>query len=348
VNPSVLRPSGLMPLKRQEISGITGLTGDLEQASSGLRDFLKSLNLIQDPGGTSTLILSDLTACPAIWFPLDQASNYPDLLKIYNQLADNWIASLPLKVSAQARLSKFKIIRQIALELCLSSLAVSLRNKATNVAFATSQDADGGLALPEFDKEDGTIRESSPSNFSSQLASLPERELDLNLLTPAQTPSLYSHATSASDLREDPATSRLRQYAVSINSKPDFAKPQLLSHWPSTPGGDPAQYSWEATKRAEEEDESGGESEQRTRKDEARRRRRTEKFLRQETARAAEAISQPIVVISSGSQPIVAHNGFSSQTVDDIPMTQPDRGAFGSRSTQKDKKKPKKHRTAGF
>jgi RNA polymerase I-specific transcription initiation factor RRN6 len=61
----------------------------------------------------------------------------------------------------------------------------------------------------------------------------------------------------------------------------------------------------------------------------------------------AEASSQPIVV-PSGSQPEVTHNGFSSQTVEDIPMTQPDRGAFGSRSIQKSKKKPKKHRTAGF
>jgi RNA polymerase I-specific transcription initiation factor RRN6 len=33
--------------------------------------------------------------------------------------------------------------------------------------------------------------------------------------------------------------------------------------------------------------------------------------------------------------------------VEDVPMTQPHRGAFGSRSVQKSKK-TKKHRTAGF
>jgi RNA polymerase I-specific transcription initiation factor RRN6 len=335
-------------LNRHEVSGITGLSGDLEQASSGLRNFLESLRQVQNPKKTSTLALSDLTVCPAIQFPLDQASNYPDLLKIYNQVADNWLASLPLKVSAQARLSKFRIIRQIAVELFLSSLAVSLRHNASDATIMSIQTLDENLTPPELDKEDGTTRESSPTKFSSELALFPERDLDFNLPTLARTPSLYSHTTSASGLREDPAISRLRQYAVSVSSKPDFGNPPMLSHWPSIPGGDPAQYSWEATQRAAEEDDSGKESEQRNRKEEARHRRRTEKFLAQERARTIETMSQPMVVIPSGSQPVVTYNGFSSQTVDDIPMTQPDRGIFGSRSAQRGKKRPKKHRTAGF
>jgi RNA polymerase I-specific transcription initiation factor RRN6 len=335
-------------LNRHEISAISGLAGDLEQASSSFRNFLESLQLIQNLEENSTLVLSDLTACPAIQFPLHQESNYPDLLRTYNQLAENWMTSLPPKVSAQARLSKFRTTRQIAVELCLSSLAVSLRSKATDVTIAPTQDDYSGAPLPELDKEEGTTRESSPANYSPQIAPFLQRERDFNLPIPAQTPSLYSHATSTSELREDPALSRLRQYAVSINSKPDFGKPPILSHWPSTPGSDPAQYSWDATQKAAGENGGVDESDKRNRKEEARRRRRTENFLKQERARAAEAVSQPMVVIPSGSQPLVTHNGFSSQTVDDVPMTQPDRGAFGSRSAQKGKKKPKKHRTAGF
>ncbi len=169
-----------------------------------------------------------------------------------------------------------------------------------------------------------------------------------NLPTPAQTPSLYSRATSASEHKEDPAISRLRQYAVSIRSKTDFGKSPILSQWPSVPGSDPANYSWAAKREAGDDGPNEAEREQRIRKEETRRRRRTEKFLNEESATPRKPVSQPMVVIPSGSQPVVAHNGFSSQTVEDFPMTQPDRGAFGSRSIKTSKKKPKKARTAGF
>ena len=330
---------------RYEISGMKGLTGDLEEAASGLQSFLGSLQLLEGPDDSLTIVLSDLS--DSIQFSTDQESQYPDLLKIYNQLAENWMASLPLKLSPQARLSKFKLIRQVAVELCMSSLGVSSRDLASNMVTAPIQDDDDS-AEPLSNKEDATTRESSPGNISSMISSLPSRELDFRLPTPARTPSLHSHATSASELKEDPAISRLRQYAVSIGSRPDVGKPAILSQWPSTPGADPAQYSWEATRKAAAEADSDEERHKRVRKEELRRRRRTEKFLRQEGLQVAELVSQPMVAIPSGSQPAFAHNGFSSQPVDDIPMTQPDRGVFGSRSVKPTKKKPKKPRAAGF
>jgi RNA polymerase I-specific transcription initiation factor RRN6 len=339
-------------LNRHEISGLSGPSGDIEPASSVLREFLGALRgQAQSPEESSAFefVLSDLTACPSIQFPLDQANNFRDPLLIYDQLIDNWMASLPLDVAYRARLSKFNIIRQAAVELFLSSFAVSLRNKATDVNLAPIQNDEIDLTLPEQDKYYGTTRESSPVSFSSQAISLPGRGLDFSLPTPAQTPSLYSRATSASELKEDPAISRLRQYVVFIRSKPDFGKSLILSQWPSTPGSDPSNYSWEARRKAFNEDQGAEESEKRNHKEQARRRRRTEMFLNRDSAQIAEASSQPmVVVIPSGSQPEVIHSGFSSQTVEDIPMTQPDTGAFGSRSIQKSKKKSKKHRTAGF
>jgi RNA polymerase I-specific transcription initiation factor RRN6 len=343
---------GLSTLNRHEISGISDPSGDIEPANSVLREFLGALRgQVQSPEESSAFefVLSDLKACPSIQFPLDQAYNFPDPLIIYDQLIDNWMASLPLDVAYRARLSKFNIIRQATVELFLSSFAVSPRNKATDVNFAPIQSDEIDFTLPEQDKDYGTTRESSPVNFPSQVVSFPRREPHFSLPTPAQTPSLYSHATgtSASELKEDPAISRLRQYAVSIKPKPDFGKSPILSQWPSSPGSDPAKYSWEARQKASDRDPAADQSEKRNRKEQARRHRRTERFLNQDDTRMAEASSQPIVV-PSGSQPEVTHNGFSSQTVEDIPMTQPDRGAFGSRSIQKSKKKPKKHRTAGF
>ncbi len=341
--------SRLTTLTRYEISGFSSPSGEIERASSVLREFLHTLRHVQSPeeSSISELVLLDLTAGPTMQLPWDQASSSIDPLLICNQLIDNWMANLPPGVSSKARLSKFNVIRQTAVELFLSSFAVSLRSKAADSDIAPTQD-DDDLALLEQEKNYGTTRESSPANFASQAVSFPGRQPFFRLPTPAQTPSLYSRATSASELKEDPAISRLRQYAVSVKSKPDFGNSTIFSQWPSTLGSDPAHYSWEARKKVADEDQVGEGTENWNRKEEARRRKRAEKFVNQERDRAAEALSQPMVVIPRGSQPIVAHNGFSSQTVEDIPMTQPDRGIFGSRSIQKSKKKSKKHRTAGF
>jgi RNA polymerase I-specific transcription initiation factor RRN6 len=340
----------VLTLNRHEIVGISGLPGDIEAAAASLRQFISALSQVHCPDETSifSFVLSNLTTCPAIQFPLEQATKYPDPMIVFNQLIDNWMASLPRDVPSKARLSKLNILRQTAVELFLSSFAVSLRNKATDINNRPVQIGEDDLTLPELEKENGTTRESSPANFSPALAPFPQTRPDFSLPTPTQTPSLYSRATSASDYKEDPVISRLRQYVVSIKSKPDFGKSPILSRWPSKPGSDPANYSWRAKQKAAEQDQNGAGKEQRNRKEGARRRRRTEKFLNQERGQAAEASSQPMVVIPSGSQPVVANNGFSSQTVEDVSMTQPDRGASGSRSTQKSKKKAKKHRTAGF
>jgi len=340
----------LTAFHRHEISGLSGHSGDIEQATSTLREFLDTLYQVQitDDSSPFRFVVSDLTACPAIQFPLDQISSHPDPKMIYNQLIENWMASLPGSMSGKLRYPKFNIIRQTAVELFLSSFAVSLQNKVVDPSITSTRNVEDDQHLPELETEYGTTRESSPANFSSQIASLPERRPDLSLPTPAQTPSLYSHATSASELKEDPAVSRLRQYAISIKSRPDSGKSPILSRWPSAPGTNPADYSRETKQKAADEDQSVAEREKQKRKEEIRRRKRTERFLNQESTMATGSSTQPMVVIPSGSQPMAVHNDFSSQTVEDVPMTQPDRGAFGSRVVQKSKKKPKKSRTAGF
>ena len=335
---------------RHEISKVSGHSGDIEQATSTLREFLDTLYQTQIPDDSSPFrfVISDLRSCPAIQFPLDPISNRPDPKCIYNQLISNWMASLPGNVSGKLRYQKFNIIRQTAVELFLSSFAVSLKSKVVDPIIPSTRNAEDDQLLPGLETEYGTTRESSPMNFASQVASFPGRQPDLSLPTPAQTPSLYSHATSASELKEDPAVSRLRQHAISIKSRPDSGKSPILSRWPSTPGFNPADYQWDAKQKAADEDQSVAEREKQNRKEEARRRKRTERFLNQEGTMAAGSSTQPMVVIPSGSQPMDVHNGFSSQTVEDVPMTQPDRGAFGSRVVQKGKKKAKKSRTAGF
>jgi RNA polymerase I-specific transcription initiation factor RRN6 len=329
-----------------ELCQIPGLSEDLEQAAPILRDFFESLKRDEEPNASSSLTLSNLTLCPGIRFQTLQDSGLPDLLKVYDEVAENWIASLPLRVPGLTRLAKFKIARKVAVELCLSSIGASLRNNSSAIPVT---EGDEPLALP--DKSAATSRATSPALFSSQIPQSSQPGSQFCLPTPAQTPSLYSQShASASEYAEDPAILRLRQYVVSIKSKPDLGTSKILSQWPAEPRVDPATYSWEEIQKKAAAEESGEEDSHKKRREDARRKRKTERFLSRESTAAAEtSSSQPVFMPFGGSQPDIAEHAYSSQTiVDDVPMTQPDRGAFGSRTTQQGKKKLKKKRTAGF
>jgi RNA polymerase I-specific transcription initiation factor RRN6 len=337
-----------------DLAGLSRSSGELEEGALVLRDLVASLRLDhQDPESASNLVLSNLTACPRTQDLSGTTSQDIDLFRVHEKLVSYWITSLPMEVPRPTRLAKFKIIRQLGVELSLSSLGISLQDKASIATSATSALADNARERAQSENPLEMItRDSSPAIFSSQSHLAPGADMYSSLLTPSRTPSIYSHATSAaSELKEDPAVSRLRQYAVSIKARPDLGKSTLLSHWPAQPGIDPATYSYEAMQKQAAAEDGGTESEYKSRKEEARRRRRTERFLRQERARAfgsvAPSVSQPMVVLPSGSQPEARDYTYSSQVADELPMTQPDRGTFGSRTTSKEKKQ-KKHRKAGF
>lgn len=323
------------------------MSGDLDELSSALRNFVASEKSQIDLSSSIRVYYAALTACPEIAIPLYPESELADLMKLFDQLVKNWMASLPLTVSNPARLAKFRVVRQIAIELCLSSLGISIRNKAHLPSEAHAGGLDKGAL--DIQKSDGAAQDSLPSLSSSQVA-FTTGEPDFDLPTPARTPSVYSQATTASDVQEIVAISRLRQYAVSIGAKLDPGAPHVLSRWPTFPGADPAAYEWVRESREADNEGTGDEREARNKKEEAKRRRRTEKFLQKERSQAASSASQltsqPMVLLP-GSQPEVSHYGFSSQVEEDVPMTQPDRGVFGSRTAQKRNKGKKKHK-AGF
>ncbi|TAQ88050.1 hypothetical protein B7494_g3615 [Chlorociboria aeruginascens] len=334
-----------------EISPIKSFKEELDRAATMMNDFLESIWEDQEPDNTSELVLSNVLSSPPMlfWNAGSNNLNAPDVLTIYDHLVDIWITGLPIKVSGPARFAKFNFIQQIAMDLYFSSLCLSLRNKSSKITVVEPEEQ---MSVSDsIKKVDGTV--SQPDSAASiHIRPFPTTIQDpqSSLLTPTQTPSVHSYGStvSALDQQEDPAITRLRQYAVSIKSPPDFGvqKSALLTHWPASPGIDPANYSWEAAKKASEKDEKR-QAENRHRRNESRRRRKAEKFLNREQTQVAEAASQSSFA-QFGSQPDVPHQGFSSQTVDDLPMTQPTGGAFGSRALQAKKKKPKKRRTAGF
>ncbi|KAH6722185.1 RNA polymerase I-specific transcription initiation factor RRN6-like protein [Leptodontidium sp. MPI-SDFR-AT-0119] len=327
-----------------ELIGATKQGEDLEEASPALGTFLQSLEQNQSPEDRWRLVVKDLTLGTEFRVSDKRDSIHPDLLKIFDQLVDYWMASLPIDLPTLARHAKFKVIRQLAMDLCLNSIGISLQDKTLEKIVETVPIDDETVVPSVFSKDGRLTRESSPLMFSSQLVAT-QAEPGLTLPTPTQTPSLYSQATSASGPVEDSAIARLRQYAPTTKAKPDStanSNGSVLSHWPSAQA-DPVEYSYEKAMKAWAAANTDEEDARSSRKEKARRRRRTEEFVK-----AVEPAVSRRLTLTSGSQPEAIGKMFSSQPVSDIPMTQPDRGTFGSRPVQQVKKKPKKQRTAGF
>ncbi|EKD12846.1 uncharacterized protein L3040_007000 [Drepanopeziza brunnea f. sp. 'multigermtubi'] len=333
-------------LQNSTLSEITGMPmpgDDLQQASPALRDFLKSLELEQSPEANQILTIKDLTQGSNIRFPEDPDSKYPDLINVFDQLVDYWMSSLPANLHNVARHAKFKAIGQLAMELSLSAIGISIQDRALSVPDAVTQLDEDTATLPGVSKDNASFRDSSPVLFSSQLATMQD---GLGLPTPTATPSLHSQATSVSGLVEDPVIARLRRYAPTIKAKTDWTEntnASVLSHWSTELGADPAKYSYETAKQKHAAANSGDDVRRSSKKEKARRRRRTEEFVK-----AVEPAVSRRSNFFSGSQPEAADNPFSSQVLDDMPMTQPVGGAYGSRTMPQRKKKAKKSRTAGF
>lgn len=329
-----------------ELSNNASPSGDLDEAAKTVAEFLDFVNTFDDDeeDTSSKFHISKLISCPGMTFSDDHSSDNicPDLLKIYDQLINVWVTNLPRKTPGPVRLAKARLVRKIAMELWLSSVGISLRNKLFEPR--PPPIVEDGPPLHTLKDIDEVSRASSPPYFSSQVHSRAVEHPQFSLPTP--TPSVISAATAI----EDPTIARLRQYAVSLEPKTEFgaAKASLISQWPSVPGADPAKYSWEEVQRAAAAEESG-DDDYRSRRENARRKRRADRFLSRDRANAAASSSQAVAQ-SFGSQP-TGYNIYSSQPVNELPMTQPSKGAFGSRAAPPatpGKRKSKKRRAAGF
>lgn len=124
------------------------------------------------------------------------------MLAVYDDLVDKWMTNLPQRVPVQARVLKHRTIRQVSIELCLSSVAISLRPKVAD-------DKDG-------EDTDYMIRDNSPALYSPEMTPASSYlEPSVTLPSPARTPSVFSHVTNttSSETGQDSAITRLRQYA---------------------------------------------------------------------------------------------------------------------------------------
>lgn len=324
-----------------DLAHSNGIAEELEQAGPVIEKYLENFQAEHDPNSSHDLVLSNLTLCPGVIFSPGKDAMLSTLLEVYDRIGDLWLTSLPIQVSNLSRLTKFKSARKIATELYLASVAVSLREKGSHVIESDNTEM-STISLPILSKANEMSQSESAQYASSQIGQISSPP------TPTQTPTLLSEESAPStEATRDSAILRLRQYAVSIVQPPRMGSSSLLSLWPSSPGQDPASYSWKADHHsANDEGDQGGEAHRR-RREESRRQKRTEKFLSRGTVIGSEVVSQPPSA-PFGSQPMVALHTTGSQAVNELPMTQPDRGLFGSRFVQAGNKRLTKRRAAGF
>lgn len=268
-----------------------------------------------------------------------------DYLETYNQLVDEWVSSVPHGIRGipdQTRVSKEKTARVVALDLLLSRL-IRIRNVPSD---KQPLDAD------ETGKSDRSMHESVTSSQalprqleSSQIANRPKMAI---VETNSELQTNLEHGEGSSSAASAPRFSNLATYTT-------FKEPRsmprnvanLLSHWQT--GSDPSTYAWQKTSQMLDNEEL-----QRT-PGPATPRHRVRKKRSQLTAVAdiASLPSTPVapMVRTWGSQPdhpVPKLPLASSQpTVDDMPMTQMERGNFGGREVKKSSKL-KKRRAAGF
>lgn len=313
---------------------------DLEQAN--IYEVLDKISNEDDNRLQFSLVVSNLTLCPGSKTPLTGNLKPPNFIDVYDRLVGQWIQSLPRDISNQARLTIFNITRKVAVEICLSAIAISYRDRSADPKRISIENEESILPTSEASEE---ITQVLPS---SQITAESLHDSGFGLPTPAQTPSLHSGGSvTSTDAVEDPAVLRLRQYAISMDYPQDANDWTPLSRWSPTPGVDPMNYRWKPTQQASTADEEAEyKRDQKKRREEARRKRKTEIFLTEDVGTATK-VAGSATLASYGSQPDNAHHATSSQVVNEISMTQPSRGVFGSRST-KDAKRKQRRRNAGF
>ncbi|KAE8412231.1 RNA polymerase I-specific transcription initiation factor RRN6-like protein [Aspergillus pseudocaelatus] len=262
-------------------------------------------------------------------------SSRSGLIEIYDQSVNDWL-TLSHNIPIRARITKEKIIRNVATDFALARVAAHRINYESNGTNSQSSNQREG-ALP------------SSSEFTSEFRS------GKLALFPSAIPgeggwsSFATEDRGTSDENSGFLNSTLAAFTDFDGERKRFVSPNvtnILQHW--LPGTDPATYDWQRTVQALELEESQWDTKDMTPKRRLKKK-KVDSFAPRPATSAAPTVrewgSQPEI----NEQPMVRLQ--SSQVIeDDLPMTQVERGAFGGREAGRKStvKAKKKKRAAGF
>ncbi|KAG0152754.1 hypothetical protein PDIDSM_2559 [Penicillium digitatum] len=250
-----------------------------------------------------------------------------DLLNTYDRMIDDWMSTLPCTISVQTRLMKEKLIRRVAADLILSRL-IKISTSLDSVILSKPADPVEERAIQKANEKAAAQNKYQSSYFallSSQTASQAKsRTFGSRRDTMPVQQSKYTAV---------PVLGGLSAFITFKTPRPTPRKvANLLSHWPV--GTNPQNHTWD---RIDDE--------------EKRNLKRTSKNGRKKRSQTRDPTlpSTPTVpmVRAWGSQPVAPPRvNINSSQLDGMPMTQMERGGFGTRTVKKPKKKKK--RQAGF
>ena len=274
------------------------------------------------------------------------------LSDVYDSFIKAWIAPLPGTIPGRTRIALEKVLRDVVIQIYLSSYEVCVNEGPTvdkQAAHGDRTDPRPPFVLPvrrrvsvtNLRKIEEPVATSSSARTSSQAS-----QGDLSLRTPSLPAQLISESIQ-SRRKDEPASSLVESEDIAslhlralASLKPQPALPtgmsNLLNHWEL--GADPATYHWEAAQQAFNIEE-GSEDEAR-----AKQRQRIEKHQKRQRPDITMPFSQSPPGRVGGSQPQSAPEtqGSSQQTQDMVIQSQVEPGRFGGRQDQAKNKKRKK------
>jgi hypothetical protein len=272
--------------------------------------------------------------------PMGAQSN--SALEFYQILLSHYLDPLPPEIPDRIRVNKERLARNVAIDLVLA----------------------GTTTQPSIHKQEThTVEEGkySDSALTTTITPMPGSDSDqVDLATHSQPASTLPPAAE-----EHPACLRLRTYTTVSGNAMTTVTPagvyNILAHLPSDIESDPSSYDWRSTKAsiAAEFDTDAGPADPRARRRAEKKTQAKRKRTESQAKAAEDQVRQHAPPIIGSSQMVLPTRGLqSSQAMAPErdafsglgPMTQPERGAFGTRlggmaAARKDKAKK---RAAGF
>ncbi|KAK5221900.1 hypothetical protein LTR72_006156 [Exophiala xenobiotica] len=272
------------------------------------------------------------------------------LLQLYELASHSYVQSFGENMTDRNRVNRERLVRQVAGEVFLGDLII---RSSKNPDIPTSPN-------PNIPKESGTGLPSSP----------PEAQPDASQAVSSQPSTSQSLA-----VEEEPAVSRLRSYAAFRERVPPLrlshqaSTSNILAHLADNIDEDPAEYSYRGTNdrlKLVEQEVAAQSLDPRERRKATRQAARLQKRLEKTAKIGQEVMMQQRVLPSVASLgrgiglpgreiqssqvavPDSSQGLGQSQVIPGLTMTQPERGAFGTRPMKTKAKDKGTKRRAGF
>ncbi|KAJ5281936.1 hypothetical protein N7478_007308 [Penicillium angulare] len=329
-----------------EISGGRPACGDMDQTMDDLAH-LSSIMSFGNPDTTHgpqfiTLHLPSSSTFPQIPVTYQPKEISQEFWDTYGRLMKEWLSRLPHGIPNHTRLFKERIVRGVALDLVFSRL-IQIKNNPKVIKPPQTT----GTMIP-VEGTPGIVSQDAGQELAS--SQLPSSQVTV-------TDNQDDH--NSQDTAGDAISSKYPSLSAFTTFKPPFrgtrARSQnvanLLAHWEQ--GADPSTYDWEMISQAQS-DMGKGELNKPRRKSRKKRPQPSQLSQRPQVTPRFDGTSLPPTPVAPiprvwGSQPVQPFLMASSQpTVDGAPMTQTERGQFGTREAIKSNKTKKKRRAGGF